>query len=189
MKKVFTTGQIAKICKVAPRTVSKWCDTGRLNHYRIPGSMDRRVPREELLKFLKAHNMPTAGLDASGLRHVLCVGLPPDLGQAVAEGATSGGGPDGVSVSTCSGLFTAGSEYERVAPGVVVVSLWVGRAEAEAIAARAVTDGFTALAVAGEDLGQLAEQQLKDAGFARVFRSPFDPAELTAAVRGLLEDR
>ncbi|HBP81078.1 MAG TPA: response regulator, partial [Planctomycetaceae bacterium] len=22
--KVFTTGQVAKICKVAPRTVSKW---------------------------------------------------------------------------------------------------------------------------------------------------------------------
>ena len=30
MKKVFTTGQVAKICKVAPRTVSKWFDSGRL---------------------------------------------------------------------------------------------------------------------------------------------------------------
>ena len=27
MKKVFTTGQVAKICKVAPRTVSKWFET------------------------------------------------------------------------------------------------------------------------------------------------------------------
>ena len=42
MKKVFTTGQVAKICKVAPRTVSKWFDTGRLRGYRIPGSQDRR---------------------------------------------------------------------------------------------------------------------------------------------------
>ncbi len=25
--KVFTTGQVAKICKVAPRTVSKWFDS------------------------------------------------------------------------------------------------------------------------------------------------------------------
>src|SRR5262249_61528897 len=38
MKKVFTTGQVAKICKVAPRTVSKWFDSGRLRGYRIPGS-------------------------------------------------------------------------------------------------------------------------------------------------------
>ena len=36
--KVFTTGQVAKICKVAPRTVSKWFDSGRLRGYRIPGS-------------------------------------------------------------------------------------------------------------------------------------------------------
>ena len=49
--KVFTTGQVAKICKVAPRTVSKWFDSGRLKGYRIPGSQDRRIPREYLIKF------------------------------------------------------------------------------------------------------------------------------------------
>src|SRR5262249_633636 len=58
MKKVFTTGQVAKICKVAPRTVSKWFDSGRLRGYRIPGSQDRRIPREHLLRFLKEHGMP-----------------------------------------------------------------------------------------------------------------------------------
>ena len=55
MKKVFTTGQVAKICKVAPRTVSKWFDSGRLRGYRIPGSQDRRIPREQLIRFLKEH--------------------------------------------------------------------------------------------------------------------------------------
>ena len=58
--KVFTTGQVAKICKVAPRTVSKWFDSGRLKGYRIPGSQDRRIPREYLIKFLKEHGMPWA---------------------------------------------------------------------------------------------------------------------------------
>ena len=57
MKKVFTTGQVAKICKVAPRTVSKWFDSGRLRGYRIPGSQDRRIPREHLIKFLKEHGI------------------------------------------------------------------------------------------------------------------------------------
>src|SRR5205823_90621 len=46
MKTIFTTGQVAKICKVAPRTVSKWFDSGRLRGYRIPGSQDRRIPRK-----------------------------------------------------------------------------------------------------------------------------------------------
>ena len=34
--KVFTTGQVAKICKVAPRTVSKWFDSGRLTRLSDP---------------------------------------------------------------------------------------------------------------------------------------------------------
>lgn len=56
--KVYTTGQIAKMCKVAPRTVTKWCDSGRLKCYRIPLSEDRRIQEEHLIEFLKAHNMP-----------------------------------------------------------------------------------------------------------------------------------
>ena len=63
MKTIFTTGQVAKICKVAPRTVSKWFDSGRLRGYRIPGSQDRRIPREHLIRFLKEHGMPLGELD------------------------------------------------------------------------------------------------------------------------------
>lgn len=59
---VYTTGQIARICQVAPRTVSKWFDAGKLKGYRIPGSMDRRIPRDSLVAFLKENNMPMEGL-------------------------------------------------------------------------------------------------------------------------------
>ena len=61
--KVLTTGQVAKICSVAPRTVSKWFDSGQLKGYRIPGSQDRRIPAEYLRKFLKDNNMPEQALD------------------------------------------------------------------------------------------------------------------------------
>ena len=74
MKKVFTTGQVAKICKVAPRTVSKWFDSGRLKGYRIPGSQDRRIPREQLIRFLKDHNMPLGDLEEEELHKVLLIG-------------------------------------------------------------------------------------------------------------------
>jgi len=55
--KVFTTGQVAKICKVAPRTVSKWFDSGGLKGWRIPGSQDRRIPEPSLKEFMEKHNM------------------------------------------------------------------------------------------------------------------------------------
>ena len=58
-KDVLTTGQVSRICNVAPRTVCKWFDSGQLRGYRIPGSRDRRIPLAELIRFMKAHNMPT----------------------------------------------------------------------------------------------------------------------------------
>lgn len=63
LTKVFTTGQTAELCNVAPRTVCKWIDTGLLKGYRIPGSLERRVPREHLVRFLREHNMPLGDLD------------------------------------------------------------------------------------------------------------------------------
>ena len=52
----FTTGQVATICKVASRTVMKWFDSKRLGGFTLP-SGDRRIPRGDLIKFLKEHNM------------------------------------------------------------------------------------------------------------------------------------
>lgn len=49
----FTSGHLAKMFQVAPRTISKWIDDGIIEGYRIPGSKDRRVTREKVLSFLK----------------------------------------------------------------------------------------------------------------------------------------
>lgn len=57
-RSTYTTGQIAKICEVAPRTVSKWFDSGRLKGYRIPGSQDRRISHANFVEFLKKNNLP-----------------------------------------------------------------------------------------------------------------------------------
>ena len=61
-KDVLTTGEVAKICNVASRTVSKWFDSGQLRGYRIPGSKDRRIPVSNLVKFMKSHGIPMDGL-------------------------------------------------------------------------------------------------------------------------------
>src|SRR5689334_21122770 len=72
MKDVLTTGEVAKICNVAPRTVSKWFDSGALRGYRIPGSKDRRIPINQLIRFMKQHGMPLNGL-MTGCTRILIV--------------------------------------------------------------------------------------------------------------------
>ena len=78
LKDVLTTGEVAKICNVAPRTVSKWFDTGALTGYRIPGSKDRRIPLAQLIKFMKQHGMPLNGL-MTGCTRVLIVDDEQDI--------------------------------------------------------------------------------------------------------------
>ena len=57
-KSVLSTGEVARICHVSPRTVQKWFDTKLINGYLIPGSRDRRIPREELVRFMQDNNIP-----------------------------------------------------------------------------------------------------------------------------------
>ena len=67
-KDVLTTGEVAKVCNVAARTVSKWFDSGQLHGYRIPGSKDRRIPVSSLTQFMRAHGIPMDGLMAGQTR-------------------------------------------------------------------------------------------------------------------------
>src|SRR5947207_14680939 len=84
LKDVLTTGEVAKICNVAPRTVSKWFDSGALHGYRIPGSKDRRIPLNQLIRFMKQHGMPLNGL-MTGCTRVLTVDGERDIVEGRAK--------------------------------------------------------------------------------------------------------
>lgn len=72
-KDVFTTGEVAKICSVTIRTVIKWFESGDLEGYKIPGSKDRRIPRDNLVRFMERHGIPMRGLDGGRRRRRVLV--------------------------------------------------------------------------------------------------------------------
>lgn len=114
-KDVLTTGEVAKICHVAPRTVSKWFDSGKLRGYRIPGSRDRRIPLEHLVAFMRAYGMPLDELEG-GQRRVLVVGanLPTDIIEAL-------GSMERYEVRSASNGFEAGVAAQQFHPHVIVL--------------------------------------------------------------------
>lgn len=59
---IFTTGEVAKICKVSQQTIIRCFDNGRIGGFRVPGSKFRRIPRAELLKFMQDNEIPTTNL-------------------------------------------------------------------------------------------------------------------------------
>jgi excisionase family DNA binding protein len=60
--KVFSTFQAAKICHVAPVTIIRWIEAGRLESYKTPGG-HRRIREKDLVKFIEENGLPryTAG--------------------------------------------------------------------------------------------------------------------------------
>ena len=55
-KKILTTHEVAQHLNVITNTVIHWMNTGKLKGYRTPGG-HRRIPKIELIKFIKANNM------------------------------------------------------------------------------------------------------------------------------------
>jgi two-component system response regulator VicR len=57
ISEILTTGQIAKICRVDPRTVTRWIDEGVLKAYELPVTGFKRVRIEDFLTFLRSHKI------------------------------------------------------------------------------------------------------------------------------------
>lgn len=178
LPKVFTTGAVARICRVAHRTVHKWFDSGRLKGYRIPGSQDRRIPRADLIRFLKEHGLPLGHLAGCGT--VVLVALGGDVARVL------GGMLLGADVRPAADLFDAGLAVAETEPDAVVVDLSVGRSQACRLAAkvRAVRPDAALAALCGED--ETDAEGLRRLGFEAVFVAPVDPAAVAEFVRSRL---
>jgi excisionase family DNA binding protein len=135
-KNVLTTGDVAKICHVAPRTVSKWFDSGQLKGYRIPGSKDRRIPVSELVRFMKVHNMPTDSLPAGKIR-VLVVDSDKIASSALSDILRNKGDYE---VQTARSSFETGTVAQKFAPHVLLVSLFAKDIDATEICKSLRTD-------------------------------------------------
>lgn len=185
--KVFTTGQVARICKVAPRTVSKWFDSGRLKGYRIPGSQDRRIPREFLIRFLKEHGMPLGDLEDDSMAKILVVAQD----QVQIENIQRELPPErSFRVQTASSGFEAGLQAENFHPDCIIVDFSIGRHDAIQICMnlrRSETFGDVVLIALLPSDGSAGSF---DAALVNeTFSKPFDTALLAERIRTLIGAR
>ncbi len=183
MRTIFTTGQVAKICKVACRTVSKWFDSGRLRGYKIPGSQDRRIPREHLIRFLKEHGMPLGELEDEAMGKILLIGAEGTFKADMLKLMP----PEDYKIESASSGFEAGIQAESLHPDCVIVDFGMGRTEAMLIAQnlRKNQDHGDAVLVAllsDDDTASGFDRSV----FNETFRKPFDAALLAERSRTLI---
>jgi excisionase family DNA binding protein len=180
-KDVLTTGEVARICNVAPRTVSKWFDSGQLHGYRIPGSKDRRIPLSSLMRFMKQHHIPLDGV-VTGKTRVLIVDNEPEvtdiLQRALAEQAN-------YDLRVVSSGFAAGLECERFKPHVLLMDVHLPDLDAQLLL-RSVRqqEDLTMTRVVGMSsrLTDGQAQHLRTTGFDGFLRKPFNLRQVIESI-------
>ena len=184
-KDVLTTGEVAKICNVASRTVSKWFDSGQLEGYRIPGSKDRRIPVEKLIRFMKNHGIPLDGL-MSGQIRVLLVDSDEDISITLRQILSE---QTNYEIRSTESMFTAGYEAERFRPHVILANIHIGEDEGRSIVKFVRNcDDLQMTKIIGMT-GKLTDgqvSQLVHQGFDAALRKPFSVRQVIEAIEGVV---
>ncbi len=176
-KRLFTTGEAAELCRVSQQTIIRCFDAGRLTGFRVPGSKFRRIPREELLRFMRENDIPTTALEA-GLKRVLVV----DDDPAIIELFTDALQRDGrFEIATAQSGYDAGMLTESFKPHAVLLDYMLPDVNGNIVCRRLRSNPATAhvkiILVSGV-VKQSDIDMLLKAGADEFVQKPFDIQKL-----------
>lgn len=125
VKDVYTTGEVAKICRVTIRTVIKWFEAGELKGFRIPASRDRRIPHRDLVDFMNRAGFPAEWLESAGTgkRRILIADDEPGIVEILKEQFMRVGIFD---VAVAQSGFEAGLKTRDFRPELVLLDYNLG---------------------------------------------------------------
>jgi len=117
-KQVFTTGEAAEVCNVSQQTIIRCFDSGRLQGFRVPGSRFRRIPRAELIRFMRANEIPADVLEGTDKKRVLAVDDDPDILELLEDAL---GDDERFELKTASTGYDAGMMTESFKPHLILL--------------------------------------------------------------------
>jgi excisionase family DNA binding protein len=186
MKNVYTTGEVADICKVSQQTVIRCFDSGKLKGFRVPGSKFRRIPRDSLMMFMRENSIPITDLD-SGKRKVLIVDDDEALLEMLVELLERDGRFD---VRVARSGYEAGIMTQEFEPDVMVLDYKLpdinGNRVCQTVRANPRFSGMKVIMISGvADPDEIAE--LRSAGADDFLRKPFQIDELISRILDLIQ--
>lgn len=185
-KTVFTTGEAAKICKVSQQTIIRCFDNGSLKGFRVPGSRFRRIPRDQLLTFMRDNSIPTDALE-SGDRKVLVVDDDEELVELLVDMFEKDGRFE---VRMANNGFDAGMLVKEFKPDLVVLDVMLpdinGKEVCQRVRSDENLDSVKIICISGM-VEQDKVADLKAAGANDFMQKPFTVDKLLDRACQLLE--
>jgi len=115
----FTTGQVAEYCHVSQATIVNWIKDKKLNGYTTPGG-HYRIPRDDLISFLKSNNMPIdAALKRSAQPRVIVLSSNPTIRDLARMLGNNGS----FAVSLFTSDYATSAEAVQSKPNAVIIDM------------------------------------------------------------------
>ncbi len=186
MAKNLSTFSIAKMLHVDPGSVANWIDQKLLKAYRTPGG-HRRVLAEDLVQFLRQHNMPVPPELVEHPPRVMVVDDEPAITKLIAR-AIKDVLPK-VEVIEANDGFRAGSLVVTLKPQVVILDLRMpgmdGFEVCKLIKGQESTRHIHVLAITAYP-SQESERNILACGAEVCLAKPLEMAALVSHVKSLL---
>jgi len=188
MKELFTTGEAAQICKVSQQTIIRCFDSGRLEGFRVPGSKFRRIPRQNLIKFMKENNIPLEAIE-SGKKKVLIVDDDAEIVELMTDVLARDGRFD---IKTATSGYEAGISTEQFRPDMILLDYMLpdvnGNIVCQTIRNNPEFENIKIIIVSGVIKQDEIEQLLKS-GAQDFIKKPFNISDLVDKVITVLQMR
>lgn len=184
MKQLFTTGEAAQICNISQQTIIRCFDSGRLDGFRIPGSRFRRIPRENLIKFMKDNGIPLDNLNTekNGKIKVLIVDDDIEIVELMVDVLSRDGRFD---LQTAGSGYEAGLKTEQFRPDVIILDYMLpdvnGNIVCRTIKSNPNFESIRIIIVSGVANPEEV-QDLLDAGATEFIKKPFNIADLVGRI-------
>lgn len=186
MKDLFTTGEAAEICRVSQQTIIRCFDSGRLRGFRVPGSKFRRIPRQNLVKFMRDNSIPLDNLD-SGKKKVLVVDDDAEIVELISDILTRDGRFE---IKTASSGYEAGMATQQFRPDLILLDYMLpdvnGNVVCQTIRSNPEFENTRIIIVSGVIKQEEIDQLLKS-GAQQFIKKPFSISELTEKVDAALQ--
>lgn len=180
MKSLFTTGEAAEVCNISQQTIIRCFDSGRLDGFRIPGSRFRRIPRDNLIKFMRDNGIPLDNLNSekNGKVKVLIVDDDVEIVELMVDVLSRDGRFD---IQTAGSGYEAGLKTEQFRPDVIILDYMLpdvnGNIVCKTIKSNPNFESIRIIIVSGVANPEEV-QELLDAGATEFIKKPFNIADL-----------
>ena len=181
-KTIYTTHEVARLLHVNPRSVINWIEQNLLPCYRTPGG-HRRIRREDLLVFVRRHQIPTPATLVQSKFTVLIVDDDQNIVELIRTFLLRQGSYE---VASASDGISALIEVGRSTPDLLILDLKIPGVDGIDVCRRIKFDSANRTAIIAVSGSSEYEERSLQSGADAFILKPVDRERLHAEIKRLL---